>query len=47
MTAPAIVSLIVVAAIVTLSCFRDLNVGILGVAAALALGVGMLHIPLK
>lgn len=47
MTAPAIVSLIVVAAIVTLSCFRDLNVGILCVAAALALGVGMLHIPLK
>lgn len=46
MTFPAIISLIAVAVIVILSCFRDLNVGILGVAAALAIGVFVLNLEL-
>lgn len=42
MSFPALISLLAVAVIVVLSCFRDLNVGILGVAGATAIGVGVL-----
>lgn len=42
MTASAIISLVVVGVIVILSCFREVNVGILGIAAALAIGIGVM-----
>ena len=38
-TAPALASLIALAAIVIFSCFKDINVGIMGIAAAIIVGM--------
>jgi len=47
MTIPAMVSLLALVVIVVYSCFRDVNVGVLGIAAAVIVGMGFADMKVK